>query len=876
MDNNISLWQISGNKSPPTSTHNDIQFYRNALSNGQSYLHQQFEQGKDVVILVQQRAIFVDQALRQLWQQYVDSDTLACLIAVGGYGRSELHPYSDIDLLLLLDESISDNPPEALSDFLTQLWDMGLEIGHSVRNLKECRQLAEEDISIATNLLEARHLCGEVELFSKLQQLTVSNKTWDTKRFFHDKKTEQLQRHKKYNDTANNLEPNIKESPGGLRDIQVISWIAQQHVGVKDLNGLKEKGFLAESEYQTLIGAQDFLWKIRFALHTVAGRKEEKLMIDHQRTLAKQFGYQDTSSRLAVEQFMKAYYLCARAVGQMNSLLLQLFEESIVLADEEKLITPINRRFQVHNGYLETMNSAIFAFHPFSMLELFLILEQHPEIKGVRAATIRQLHAHIHLIGDQFRADIKNRSLFMEIIRQPKGITHEFRRMNQLGVLGAYLPNFGQIVGQMQHDLFHAYTVDEHTLFLVRNLRRFSCTEFYDEFPLCSEVFHQIPKPELLYIAGIFHDIAKGRGGNHSELGVFDARDFCHRHSLSEHDTDLVTWLVLSHLKMSATAQRCDINDPEIIHSFAKTVGTVERLNYLYLLTVADIRATNNSLWNSWRDSLLRLLYRSTRHWLEHDQEKILSLTAQSEQAKAKALKKLLQLDLPAEQIEALWQHYEQHYFLHHTVKEIIWHTQCRLQHTGSMPLVNIRSIGESDTLEILLVSSDQAGLFAAITATLEQLQLDILDAKLDTTSSNQAINTFIVGDTESQRTERETEIKEALLERLNHLEESKAYCPVITPRKMKLFKSIPDITFQTNPEHTHTIIDINTHDRPGLISSIAQVFLQCNIQLITAKLTILGDQVENVFFITTMDKEILNNEQKAILQKALEKTLTS
>ncbi|WP_292742058.1 bifunctional uridylyltransferase/uridylyl-removing protein GlnD, partial [Methylophaga sp. UBA2687] len=410
-------------------------------------------------------------------------------------------------------------------------------------------------------------------------------------------------RHHKYNDTGNNLEPNLKESPGGLRDIQVINWVAQQHFDVRNLQGLKSKGFLAESEFEVLQQSRRFLWRVRFALHHQAGRKQEKLMIDHQRELAKQLGYVETNSRMAVEHFMKDYYRTVRAVGQMNALLLQLFEENIILADEPRDIEPINRRFQSHNGYLETINSGIFAYYPYALLEVFLILQQHPHIKGIRASTIRQIHAHLHLIDRRFRTDIRNRSLFMEIIRQPKGVTHEFRRMNQLGVLGAYLPEFGRIVGQMQHDLFHAYTVDEHTLFLVGNLRRFSCSEFKDEFPLCSEVFYQLPKPELLYIAGIYHDIAKGRGGDHSILGVQDAEKFCTQHNLSDYDTSIVTFLVRQHLAMSSTAQKKDLEDPEVIQDFAELVGSVNRLNYLYLLTVADIRATNNNLWNGWRDS---------------------------------------------------------------------------------------------------------------------------------------------------------------------------------------------------------------------------------------------------------------------------------
>ena len=394
-DSPLSLWQIGHNTRPTESTIDCI-FYRDALHQGQTYLKQQFESQADVIELVQQRSAFVDEVLQHLWHKNISDNCPVSLLAVGGYGRNELHPYSDIDILVLLDDSISKEPPAGLTEFLTFLWDIGLEIGHSDRTISECRQLAETDITIATNMLETRLLCGDSSLFISLKQLTIDNKTWDTRRFYKEKQQEQIQRHQKYNDTANSLEPNIKEAPGGLRDMQVISWVAQQHFNVQDLHGLMQKGFIADNEYEYLEQARYFLWKVRFALHLQAERKQEKLMINYQRDIATLFGYHDTDTRLAVEQFMKDYYLCARSVGQMNELLLQLFEENIILADEPRHILPINRRFQIHNGYIETINHGIFAYYPYAMLELFLLLEQHPEILGVRADTIRQLHAHIH------------------------------------------------------------------------------------------------------------------------------------------------------------------------------------------------------------------------------------------------------------------------------------------------------------------------------------------------------------------------------------------------------------------------------------------------------------------------------------------------
>ncbi|WP_289302982.1 [protein-PII] uridylyltransferase, partial [Methylophaga sp. UBA3996] len=835
----LSIWEV-GNLVIPSDAEVTNEICRQALKQGQLYLQQQFDAGSSIEDLVYQRASFVDEILTQIWQQHISDDTPVSLIAVGGYGRGELHPYSDIDVLILLDESISDTPPDSLSSFLTQLWDVGLEIGHSVRTIQECRQQAEDDITIATNLLEARLLCGHSALFESLQQLTVTNKTWDTRRFFELKRQEQLDRHQRYNDTANNLEPNIKESPGGLRDIQVVNWVAQQHFDVKNLEGLRQKGFLANSEYETLQKAQNFLWTIRFVLHHLAGRKQEKLMIDFQRELAKKLGYKDDDSRLAVEKFMKDYYRCARSVRQMNSLLLQLFEETIILADEPREVRVINRRFQSHNGYLETINPGIFAYYPYALLEVFLILQQNPELKGVRASTIRQIHAHLHLIDDNFRRDIKNRTLFMEIIRQPKGVTHEFRRMNELGVLGAYLPEFGRVVGQMQHDLFHAYTVDEHTLFLVGNLRRFSCEENREEFPLCSEVFNQQPKPEILYIAGIYHDIAKGRGGDHSVLGVVDAKAFCERHNLSEYDTNIVAFLIRYHLAMSTTAQKSDLEDPTVIKKFADLVETTERLNYLYLLTVADIRATNNNLWNGWRDSLLKQLYHSTHQWIEHTEAQAKSTREKSYKKYQEAMQQLLSNGRSQEDISQLWHAYDLDYFLRHSIDELVWQSEQRLDHMDDDPLIALRKHNDQLTLEIFIVTHDRAGIFAAITAALEQCQLNVLDAKINVTNEHDALNTFIVnGDRLDTR-----QITRSLEKQLANTSHVKPYSPTITPRTMKLFKTQPNIEFETNLQQNHTVMSLHTHDRPGLVSAIAQVFLACKVQLINAKINTLGDQV--------------------------------
>ncbi len=843
----------------------DIQLLGDRLQQSQLYLKEQFEADKDIVQLVKKRATYVDEAIQSLWVQNVDSHEPISLIAVGGYGRGELHPYSDVDLLLLIDESLLEQPLESISLFLSQLWDVGLEIGHSVRTLKQCQDLAQHDITIATNLLEIRLLAGSTKLFESLQELTVTNRIWDEQNFYQQKMVEQKKRHIKHNNTANNLEPNIKESPGGLRDLHTISWIAQQHFSVSDVYGLNQKGFIENNEYQALKKAQRFLWRVRFGLHTIAGRNQEKLLIDNQRELAIMLGYYDDDKRLAVEHFMKDYYLCARLVHQMNELLIQVFEENIILAESEQKIVPINRRFQINSGYLETINSGIFAFYPYSMLELFLIHQQIPEIKGIRADTIRQLHAHIHLIDGIFRADIKNRGLFMDIVREGTGLTHTFQTMNKIGILGAYIPEFGVVVGQMQHDLFHTYTVDQHTLFLVRNLRRFSCEEYESEFPLCSEVFKQISKPEILYIAGLFHDIAKGRGGDHSKLGVVDATNFCENHSLSNYDTDLVAFLVRHHLTMSATAQRCDIHDPDVLKKFSRTVQSVERLNYLYLLTVADIRATNENLWNGWRDSLLKQLYHMARQYLEDNENAAKNMEEKSQQQREIALSVLVDSIWDENKVLDLWQYYDDDYFLRHSVDEIIRQTEQRLKQPNVDTLIKTRHFDDDGTIEIFVLTKEQPGIFSAIAAALEHLQLNILDAKINTASNGDLLNTYIVNGPKCAAEEIINGISSQLIH-INKIDLSTVYIP----RKMTLFKTAPVINYQNDVRKKYTILELYTHDRPGLISTVAQVFIDYKIHLINAKLVTLVDQVEDVFFITTLDHKPLSPNRKLQLKKAL------
>jgi [protein-PII] uridylyltransferase len=687
--------------------------------------------------------------------------------------------------------------------------------------------------------------------------------TWSCKEFFAAKQQEQKQRHLKYHDTAYNLEPNIKDGPGGLRDIQTIGWVAKRHFGATTLHHLVRHQFLTESEYNLLIRSQEFLWKIRCLLHITASRREDRIVFDYQKTLATTFGYQDDEIKLGVEKFMKQYYRTVKEISSLNEMLLQLFQEAILYADTQTLY-PLNKRFQVRNDFIEVTHERVFMNYPFALLEIFLLMQQHPQIKGVRASTIRLIRRHLYLIDNAFYRDLRVRSLFFEIIRQPQGLTHALRRMNSYGVLAAYIPAYDRIVGQMQYDLYHAYTVDQHTLFVVRNLRRFSIPEHANEMPLCSKIVQTLPKPELLYLAGFFHDIAKGRGGDHSELGEGEALNFCQAHGLSDHDARLVAWLVRHHLLMSSTAQRQDTSDPEIVQAFAQIVQEPTRLDYLYLLTVADIRATNSNLWNSWKDVLLADLYHGTRAVLLHDGKTGRNLL--DKQRRVQAIKNNASYLLNDREheaiITALWEDLGDDYFLYSSPQDVVRETQAILNHKAqNVPLVLERQNRQGGTA-IMVYTRDRDYLFADTTYFLEQQGLTIVDAYIIPTQSEYIIAGYTVLEENGSEIDSQEKVA-AILQGLKlamSRDTNAPFCPINrrVPRRLKHFPVPTRVTFTQDRGNNHSIMELITTDRPGVLSRIAQAFVICQVRLKKAKIATFGSRVEDIFFITDYNNNAL------------------
>ncbi|MEA3159213.1 MAG: [protein-PII] uridylyltransferase [Gammaproteobacteria bacterium] len=847
--------------------------FRQVLDQGTDLLKDRFVADEPIEDLVRDRAKLVDMALRAAWVNHAGkfAGDLA-LVAVGGYGRGELHPSSDIDIMVLLPKSDSADWQPDIERFLTFLWDIGLEVGHSVRSIDDCQRESLADISVATTLFEARLLFGPEPLFAGMRRALAPDRLWSSQDFFEAKCKEQTERHHRYFDTAYNLEPNVKSSPGGLRDIQTIGWVAKRHFGTDTLDELVAHGFLTREELRKLQAGQSFLWKVRFGLHVLTGRREDRLLFDYQIKLAKLFGYEDASFTLAVEQLMQKYYRTVMDVSLLNEMLLQLFREAILTQSAAPL--PINARFQIRNDYLEVTHAEVFARYPSALLELFVLLQQHPELRGVRAETIRLIGTHVWLIDEEFRQNPRHHRLFIEILCAPVGVTHELRRMNLYGVLGRYIPSFGRVVGRMQYDLFHAYTVDAHTLFVVSNLRRFAMPKFNDEFPALSQIMQSLPRQEIAYLAALFHDIAKGRGGDHSELGAVDAEAFCLEQGLGRYEARLVAWLVRNHLILSITSQKKDISDPDIIQQFARHVGDQVHLDYLYVLTVADVRGTNPKLWNSWKARLFEEFYERTKRALRRgletpiDQEELIRET--QEQALS-----IMSESVTAAQAAAVWTQWTEAYFLRYTAEEIAWHTALLATRKAGddTPLVAIRQLTDRGGTAVLTYTPRLLRSFARTTGVLDQMGLNVVDARLITSANGFSLETYEVLEDNGAVIADAARVREIERALWNALKQAEHAPPAVTrraPRQVRMFYTPTQVNFSVDNRNERTILELIAADRPGLLSEVGKVFRAERVAINGAKIMTVGERAEDVFYITGADGGLLPEDVCRRVQESL------
>jgi [protein-PII] uridylyltransferase len=805
--------------------------------------------------LIRQLARHVDEVLSQLWEQS-GLPKGSALVAVGGYGRGELFPHSDVDVLLLmphdLPESGTDDHDgqaqrERVEAFITACWDIGLEIGSSVRTVDECVGEALADVTTQTAMLESRWLCGSKRLFEQFRRRT--SEVLDPADFLVAKTLEMRQRHTKYEDTPYSLEPNCKESPGGLRDLQVVRWVA----GAAGLGGswseMANKGLITRFEVRQLQRNEGLLKLIRARLHMVAQRREDRLVFDLQTAVAESFGYTSTAERRASEALMRRYYWAAKAVVQLNQILMLNIEER-VNGLHNAAMRPINERFYDRGGMLEVASDDLYEKDPHAILETFLTYQQTVGIKGLSVRTLRALYNSRELMDAAFRADPENRRLFMEILQEPRGHTHAFRLMNNTSVLGRYLWVFRRIVGQMQHDLFHVYTVDQHILMVLRNVRRFFIPEHTHEYPFCSQLAAHWDQPWLLYVAALFHDVAKGRGGDHSDLGAVEVRRFCRDHGIEREDTRLIEFMVKEHLTMSRVAQKEDLSDPEVIQAFAKLVKDPRRLTGLYLLTVSDIRGTSPKVWNAWKGKLLEDLYRSTLRALGGAQP---NNAAEIELRKQEARQMLaLHSMLPGSQ-DALWQTLDLNYFARHDSGEIAWHARSLKRKADTdRPVVSARLSPVGEGLQVMVYSPDRPDLFARICGYFDSGQFSILDARVHTTRAGYAMDTFQIITPQFENAYRDliSMVETQLTIALNNVGPLPEPSTGRLSRRVKSFPIAPRVQLRPDEKAQRWLLSVSAGDRSGLLYRIARVLAQHNINLQLAKISTLGERVEDTFLV--------------------------
>ena len=818
---------------------------------------ERFWQGDDVEHLIHERASFMDGCLAEVWREVFGDTSNLALLAVGGYGRAELHPHSDIDLLILVPSHRQAG--DAVAEFVRNLWDLGQTVGHSVRTPGECRSAARDDLTIVTALYDRRHITGSEALSKKLDDILNGKPVWSSKDYFRARVDELHARHERQSDVEYSLEPNIKTSPGGLRDLQTLGWLSKRQFGSADPHDHHRLGLISERDRDWFVKRIKFLWRVRFGLHIVAGREEDRLLFDYQRELAARLGYEDTETLLGVERFMHAYYRRVLELRQICEILLQWFETITFHDEPEPAVEPINERFQVRRGYIEAVHEGVFAEKPSALLEVFVIMAGRDDNVAVGAQTIGWLRNSLRLIDDDFRQDPENTRLFMELLRAPHTLVTQLGRMRRYGVLGRYVPEFGRVIGQMQHDLFHIYTVDAHTMMVIRFMQRFTLEESATEFPLASQVVSELPKIELLYVAGLFHDIAKGRGGDHSNLGAGDVVEFCRRHGLPDEEADLLDFLVRSHLVMSTTAQRKDINDPEVVAAFARLVRTEERLNYLYALTVADINATNPTLWTDWRSTLLGQLYVASSNLLQQGPGFQVSRDAKVERRQRQAEATLAAKNIDHADYAAIWEGAGEGFFLQHTPEEAASITEQvlgELSHSEQIVLVtNVKGgdFGKGAT-EVFICMPDRENLFADSVLALDRLRLSIVNARIATGAEGRCYDSFIVLDRQGKAIADQAlrdSVRQNLLKALTDPEAQVRGGSRRIPRTLKHFAVPTEVTLDGPDASGISQLTLVTSDRPGLLAEIGSMFVELDIEVHQARINTLGERIEDIFQIS-------------------------
>lgn len=856
------------------------QALRQLLGDVERDLAGRFHTGESVELLVQARAVAVEQVLAHVWCAWVGNKAQATLFAVGGFGRLALFPHSDVDVLVLVGIAPS-SLLRGVEAFFACLWDIGLKPGHAVRSVAQCVELAGNDVSVMTNLLERRRIAGNSALEVMLQRALASPSLWPAHKYFLSKCADWTQRSERYSNTAYNLEPNIKEGPGGLRNLQLLGWLGQQLFAAPTLQALVQVGMLVNDEAERLATARTYLWRCRYALHLLAKHGEERLLFDYQRELARQLGYEDEhAENLAVEQCMQDFFRAAICVKRITEQFLQRCEEQFDTDPKSQQVRRLTLDFISIGGRLDSDTPELFLQRPSALIDLFRVWIEHPELIGLRADLTRRIQQALVEIGAQLADDKLVNAAFARLLRKGVPAVEALSRMNCYGVLALYLPAFGRVVGRMQYDLFHVYTVDEHTLRVLRFIAHFATSAGKREFALAHEVYARLLKPEVLLLAALFHDIAKGGGGNHSELGEQVAHVFCIQLGLFKAEVEEVAWLVRWHLLMSSTAQRQDITDPDVVHAFAVAVADSERLDHLYLLTVADICGTSPKLWNLWKAKLLADLYTSARYVLRRGLERPPHADERIAACQREALDMLAEQGIAADAAKRLWADWPAQSFLRYRPAQIAWQTAALARTIAvDLPLVLIEPDSAHGGTEIFVCSPDRDGLFATLTAVLDRLHLNVHAARVANSRGGLALDSFLVLDrhgkalsTDMAATTLNT-LRRALVKPLPEVQIVRR-----TPaRSLRHFHVPTHIEFAQQPTSARTQVALVCSDRPGLLAAVAQAFRECGVRVHEARIATFGERAEDFFEITDEDNQaILQAETLEALRNALLRCLTA
>lgn len=867
IDNQVLLSQLGAATSP-------IPLLKSLLGNIKQQSHEYFRKTLDATTLVHLRSNLMDQILACIWQHYGfnqsgDSNSHISLLAVGGYGRGELHPHSDIDLLIVLEnESAFEQHQQKLQEFITLLWDLKLDTGHSVRTLDECVTEASKDLSIITNMMEARTIAGDSCLLMQLQERTDPKCIWPVQEFFEAKWAELKKRHANHESSEYNLEPNVKKSPGTLRDIQTINWMAMRHFDHDELEDLRQYKFLTEFELNTYKHSTEFLWQIRYALHMVTDREEDRLLFELQKEVAQVLGFTDDDEMLGVERMMLNFYRHQLALSELTDLLLMHIKDDIFGDESADTIEYIDEDLYISNGHMRLTDPNRIAEKPELLLRIFVEFAKRDHLEGMHSSTIRALHNHRELIDHSFREVPLHNQLFMQFLRNNSQISSTLKRMMRYGILGRYIPDFGSIIGHMQYGLLHIYTIDEHSLRLVQMLRKYRHHDVKELFPIAHDLMHTIKRKEVLYITAILHDVGRMYPGEPEIAGAEIARAFCQQHKLSEYDTDMVEWLVRNQLFMSEASQRIDLNNPEDIHQFALEIGNLTRLQHLYLISIADIYSTNPKLWTGWRAEQMRTLYDNTKQAFRRGLNNSIAKEHFVNAIQYEAIYELEKLGIDEEKTLEIWSDPGDDYFIREGVENIVWHTLLIAEHgSNESPIVAIKETGDTGfegATQIFIFMKGHPNLFAVTTATLDKLNLSIQDARIMTSNNHNAVDTYIVLDENGKSigddNERIEQIKAILTKALSTPDTYNNVIQRRTPRHLKHFQISTQVTLSNDPIMMRTLLEVVTADRPGLLARMGEFFMNNNLLMHSAKIMTEGEAVSDIFFISDKDNNPISD----------------